>query len=91
MVIRFNHIIMKEMAEIFDGLSMIEDPVSEEDHVVHLLTSFSASYSMLVTAFETRDEAPKMEVVTESLMHEEKNITERVTKKKITEGISNSS
>ena len=43
---------VKAMTENFEGLSVIGDPISEEDRVVHLLASLPDSYNMLVTAFE---------------------------------------
>ena len=44
--------------------------VADEDRVVHLLASLPESFNMLVTALE---EVPKMEVVTERLLHKERN------------------
>ena len=60
------------MTEIFNGLSITGAPVVEEDRVVHLLASLPESYNMLVTAFEANPNVPKMEVVTECLLHEER-------------------
>ena len=40
------------MTEIFDGLSVIGDPISDEDRVVHLLASLPESYNVLVTALK---------------------------------------
>ena len=57
---------------------MIGNPISEEDRIVHLLTSLPDSYNMLVTAFEANVEVPKFEVVTERLLHEERKLKERV-------------
>lgn len=68
---------IKTMTETFNGLSVIGDPVSEEDRVVYLLASLPDSYSMLVTAFEANTDVPKMEVVTERLLHEERKLKER--------------
>ena len=68
---------VKAMTEIFEGLSVIGDPISEEDRVVHLLASLPDSYNMLVTAFEANVEVPKFEVVTERLLHEERKLKER--------------
>ena len=68
---------VKAMTEIFEGLSVIGDPVSEEDRVVHLLASLPDSYGMLVTAFEANVEVPKFEVVTERLLHEERKLKEQ--------------
>ena len=61
------------MTELFDELSVVGDPVSEEDRVVHLLASLPESYSMLVMAFEANGDVPKIEIVTERLLHEERN------------------
>ena len=63
---------VKTMTEIFDELSIIGDPISEEDRVVHLLASLPESFSMMVTALEANAEVPKMEIVTERLLHEER-------------------
>ena len=38
------------MIEVFDGLSVAGDPVSDEDRTVHLLASLPESYNMLMTA-----------------------------------------
>ena len=65
------------MTEIFDGLSVAGDPVSDEDRVIHLLASLPDSFNMLVTALEANPEVPKMEVVTERLLHEERKLKER--------------
>ena len=51
------------MIELFDALSVVGDPVSEEDSVVFLLASLP--------------EVPKMEVVTEQLLHEERKLKDR--------------
>ena len=60
------------MTEIFEALAVIDAPVSDEDKVVHLLASLPDSFNMLVTALEANSEAvPKMENVTERLLHEE--------------------
>ena len=58
------------LTKISDELAVIGGPV-EEDRVVHLLASLPESYSVLVTALEASSEVPKMEVVTERLLHEE--------------------
>ena len=68
---------VKAMIEVFDGLSVAGDPVSDEDRTVHLLASLPESYNMLVTALEANPEVPKMEVVTERLLHEERKQKER--------------
>ena len=79
-----NHV--KVMTEIFDGLSVIGDPVEEEDRVVHLLASLPEFFDMLVTALEANIDVPKMDVVTERLLHEERkmkgrDVLNRVVKK----------
>ena len=68
---------VKSMTEIFDALSVIDDPVSEEDRVVHLLASLPESFNVLVTALEANPDVPKWEVVTERLLHEERKINDR--------------
>ncbi len=68
---------IKEMTEIFDGLAAIDDPITEEDRVVHLLASLPESYNVMVTALEANVKVPKMETVTERLLHEERKIKER--------------
>ena len=68
---------IKAMTEIFDSLAVIGDPVDEEDRVVHLLASLPESFNMLVTALEANPEVPKMETVTERLLHEERKMKDR--------------
>ena len=68
---------VKAMTEIFDSLSVVGDPVSDEDRVVHLLASLPDSYNVLVTALEASEDVPKMEVVTERLLHEEQKLKDR--------------
>ena len=62
------------MTEIFDGLSVIADPMQEEDRVVHLLASLPESFNMLVTALEANPDVPKIEVVTKWLLHAERKM-----------------
>ena len=62
------------MPEIFEGLSVAGDPITEEDRVVHLLASLPELYNMLVTAIEENADVPKMEVVTERLLHDNENL-----------------
>ena len=77
---------IKAMTEIFDGLSVIGDPISDEDRVVHLLASLPESYNVLVTAPEANEAVPEMEVVTERLLHEERKLKEREGSKRSREG-----
>ena len=58
-------------------MAAIDDPITEEDRVVHLLASLPESYDILVTALEASVEVPKMEIVTERLLHEERKIKEK--------------
>ena len=67
----------KSMIEIFDELAVIGYPVEEEDRVVQLLSSLPESYNMLVTALEASTEVPKLEIVTERLLNEERKIQEK--------------
>ena len=68
---------IKAMTEIFDNLSVIGDPIEEEDRVVHLLASLPESFGMLVTALEANTDVPKMDIVTERLLHEERKRNSR--------------
>ena len=68
---------IRKLTEIFDELAVIGSPVEEEDRVVHLLASLPDSYGVLVTALEASSEVPKMEVVTERLLHEERKQKEK--------------
>ncbi len=69
---------IKAMTEVFEALAVIGDPVTEEDRVVYLLASLPDSFTMLVTALEASSEnVPKMEIVTERLLHEERKMKEK--------------
>ena len=60
------------MTELFEVLAVVGDAVSNEDRVMCLLASLQESFNMLVTALDTSSESvPKMEGVTERLLHEE--------------------
>ncbi len=65
---------VRKMTELFNGLAAVGDPLSDEDRVVHLLASLPESYSVLVTALEASPEVPKIELVTERLLHEERKL-----------------
>ena len=67
---------IKAVTETFDGLSVIGDPISDEDCVVHLLATFPESYNVLVTALQGNEAVSRMEVVTERLLHEERKLKE---------------
>ena len=62
---------VKMLIEIFDELSIIGDPLDEENQVVHLLASLAESYDMLVTALKPSPEVPKLQIVTERLLYED--------------------
>ena len=68
---------IKIMTELFDTLSVAGETVSEEDRVVYLLASLPESYSMLVTSFEANVDVPKLEVVTERILHQERKLKDR--------------
>ena len=44
---------------------------------MHLLASLPESFDMLVTALEASAEVPKLETVTEHLLHEERKLKEK--------------
>ena len=60
---------IRKMTEIFSALAEVDAPLSEEDMVVYLLASLLESFGVLVTA-QSCPEVPKMDVVTERLLHE---------------------
>ena len=68
---------IKIMTELFDALSVAGETVSEEDRVVYLLASLPESYSVLVTALEANVDVPKLEVVTERILHQERKLKDR--------------
>ena len=68
---------IKSMIETFEELAVIGYPIEEEDKVVHLLTSLPETFDMLVTALEASTDVPKLDVVTERLIHEERKIKEK--------------
>lgn len=65
------------MTEIFDALTVAGETVSEEDRVVYLLASLPESYGVLVTALEASETVPKLEVVTERILHQERKFRDR--------------
>ena len=68
---------IKAMMETFDALSVIGEAVEEEDRVVYVLASLPEKYNMLVTALEACPEVPKLEIVTEKLLNEERKMKEK--------------
>ncbi len=70
---------VKSLTEIFDALTVIDEPVKEEDRVVYLLASLPENYNVIVTALEASPKVPEFSIVTERLLHEEKKIKSRVS------------
>ena len=68
---------IKAMVEVFDELAVIGEAIDEEDRVVQILASLPDSYGMLVTALEANAEVPKLELVTERLLNEERKMKEK--------------
>ena len=68
---------IKNMTELFDALTVAGETVSDEDRVVYVLASLPDSYNVLVTALEANAEVPKIEVVTERILHQERKTKER--------------
>ena len=68
---------IKIMTELFDALSIAGETVSEEDRVVYLLASQPESYRVLMTALEANEDAPKLEVVTKRILHQERKLKDR--------------
>ncbi len=69
---------VKQMTEIFEELSVIDNPISDEDKVVHLLTSLPDSFNVLVTALEANsDSVPSLENVVERILHEEQKMKDK--------------
>ena len=66
----------KEFIEIFDELAILEHAIDDEDKVISLLASLPDKYSTLVTALEAQEKVPSWESVTQSLLHEEKKMSE---------------
>ena len=60
------------MTELFNELAVVGDEIQEEDRVVYLLASLPESFNTLVTALEAHEDVPKMEIVTERLLHAER-------------------
>ena len=60
------------MMELFNELAIVGDVIQDEDRVIYLLTSQPDSFSTLVTVLEANEEVPKMEIVVERILHEER-------------------
>ena len=57
--------------------SVAGETIKEEDRVVYLLASLPESYNVLVTALEANEDVPKLEVVTERILHQERKFNNR--------------
>ena len=65
------------MTELFNELAVVGDAIEEEDRVVYLLASLPDLFNTLVTALEANEDFPRMEVVTERLLHAERKQKEK--------------
>ena len=54
---------IQQMTELCNELATIGSSLDEEDHVAHLLTSVPEIYNSLVTALETSEKVPWMQIV----------------------------
>ena len=70
---------IKAMTELFNELAIVGDAIDDEDCVVYLLASLPDSFNALVTALEANEDVPKMEVVTERLLHAERKQKEKTS------------
>jgi len=68
---------VKVMTKVFETLSVIEDTITEEDRVVHLLARLPEAYDMIVMALESSPNVFVMETVIERLLHEERKMKRR--------------
>ena len=70
---------IKSIMELFNELAIVGDAIDEEDRVVYLLASLPDSFNTLVTALEANEDVPKMEIVTERLLHAERKQREKTS------------
>ena len=64
------------MTEVFCGLAEMDSALMEEDKVVYLLASLPELFDVLVAALEACSEVPKMDVVAEKSLHEERKLSD---------------
>ena len=69
---------IKAMIELFNELAIVGDVIEEEDRVVYLLVSLPDSFNTLVTALEANEKVPKVEIVTERILHAESKQKEKL-------------
>ena len=65
------------MMKLFNELAIVGNVIEGENRVVYLLASLPDSFSTLVTAIEANEEVPKMEIVTERILHAERKQKEK--------------
>ena len=70
---------IKAMTEQLNEMAIVGDAIEEEGRVVYLLASLPDSFNTLVTALEVNEDVPKMEVVTEQLLHVERKQKEKAS------------
>ena len=66
---------IETITELFNELSVVGDAVKEK--VIYLLASLPESYNTLVTTLEAKETVPKMERVTERILHAERKQVEK--------------
>ena len=77
---------IKVITELFDALLVAGETISEEDRVVYLLASLPETYNVLVTALEAHADVPKLEVVTERILHQERKFSDKSRSSSLGEG-----
>ena len=70
---------IKSITQLFNELAIFGDAIDEEDRVVYLLASLPDLFNTLVTALEANEDVPKMEIVTERLLHAERKQREKTS------------
>ncbi len=66
---------IQELTELFHALAEQDAPLSEEDRVIYFLANLPESFTVIVTAFEANDKVPKMKIVTERFLNEERKFS----------------
>ena len=67
------------MTELFNKMAIVGDAIEEEDRVVYLLAILPDSFNTLVTALKVNEDVPKMEVITDRLLHSERKQKEKAS------------
>ena len=65
------------MTQLFNELAIVGDAIEEEDRVAYLVANLPDSFNTFVTVLEASKDVPKMEVVTERLLHAERKQKEK--------------